>query len=122
MFISEMFDRFSEKCPIPVATRALIERVLSPEKLEQWFDSQPGKHNTRKRLFSTLYERMDSVVFKVFPSINSAYQSKSTLIPTSIASVYNTLNSFSPLLASTLVFDTATDFTEIVKGLGVPRT
>jgi len=122
MFMNEMFDRFSEKCPIPVATRVLIERVLSPDKLDHWFDSQPRRHGTRELLFSTIYELMDSVVVKVFPSIHCAYQSKAASISCSITSVYHKLNSFSPLRASTLVHDTAIELTDIVNGLGALRT
>gem|GEM_PF-2679099 len=35
MILDEIFERFIEKSPIPVALRATLERVLSPEKLDQ---------------------------------------------------------------------------------------
>ncbi len=65
---------------------------------------------------------MDSVVFKVFPSIHSAYQSKVASIACSITSVYNKLNHFSPSLVCSLVRDTAAEFAEIVNGLEASRT
>ena len=122
MFTNKLFNRFCEKFPIPVATRALIERVLSPEKLNEWFDQQPGRHQTRELLFSTLYDLMGLVVFKLFPSIHSAYQSQSASIPCSVTSVYNKLNNLNSLITSALVHDTAVEFTDIVDGLGSRRT
>ncbi len=46
---------------------------------------------------------MSLVVFKVFPSVNAAYQSKSETIATSISSVYNKLNGLEPAVAAKLV-------------------
>ena len=116
-----MFERFSTKCPIPVALRAMIERVLSPEKLDQWFEFNADKQYTRKLLFSSIFNLMEMVVFKVFPCINAAYQDKSESISCSITSVYNKINGFEPLKVAQLVRDTGEELTQIVKGLKAPR-
>ena len=34
--LSPVFDRFVEKSPISVMARAMIERVLNPDQLNQW--------------------------------------------------------------------------------------
>ena len=44
IMMNELLDRFTKAYPIPVALRALIERLLSPEKLNQWFDLNSDKH------------------------------------------------------------------------------
>ncbi len=56
MIINTLFNRFAENCPIPVALRATIERVLTPEKLDQWFEENTNKQYTKELLFSTLFE------------------------------------------------------------------
>ena len=35
--LSPVFDKFVEKSPMSVMSRATIERVLNPDQLNQWF-------------------------------------------------------------------------------------
>lgn len=122
MIINQFFDRFAKNCPIPVALRATIERILTPEKLDQWFDDNSNKQYTKDLLFSTLFELMESVVFKVFPSVNAAYKHQSESIGTSLTSVYNKLNGFEPDITAALVRDTTKEMVSLVQGLKAQRT
>ena len=99
-----------------------MERVLSPEKLDQWFEQNADKQYTRDLLFSTLFELMSLVVFKVFPSIHSAYQEKAGSISVSIASIYNKLNGFESSIVSALVRDTGEEMATLIQELKAPRT
>jgi hypothetical protein len=56
--------------------QALLERVLSPEKLDAWFERTAVAQYTRELLFSTVFELMNLVVFKTFPSVHAAYQNR----------------------------------------------
>jgi len=38
MIFSTVFKRFAEQSPIPVIARGLMERVLNPRQLDQWFE------------------------------------------------------------------------------------
>ena len=71
---SGILQRFMEKSPVPVIVQVLLERVLSPEKLNAWFERTAVEQYTRELLFSTVFELMNLVVFKTFPSVNAAYQ------------------------------------------------
>ncbi len=122
MITSEMFERFSTKFPIPVALRATVEHVLSPEKLDPWFDLNTNKQYTRNLLFSTTFDLMGAVVFNIFPSIHAAYQDKESSISASIKSVYNKLNGVEPSMTAALVHDTGEEMADIVEGLKSPRT
>ena len=93
MKVSAILKRFMEKSPIPVMARALLERVLTTERLNICFEAAAERQYTRDLLFSSLFELMSLVVLKVFPSVNSAYQAEKANIGVSIASVYNKLNS-----------------------------
>ena len=42
-----VFDKFVEKSPMSVMSRAMIERVLNPDQLNQWFDMlRPRSHRS----------------------------------------------------------------------------
>jgi hypothetical protein len=56
--------------------RALLERVLTEEKLEACFEKASEKQYTRELLFSSIFELMSLVVTKTFTSINAAYQAR----------------------------------------------
>jgi IS4 transposase len=81
-----------EKSPVPVMVQVLLERVLSPEKLNAWFERTAVEQYTRELLFSTVFELMNLVIFKTFPSVHAAYRESGEQIGVSIASVYNKLN------------------------------
>ena len=120
--MNKIFDRFAKNCPMPVALRAIIERILTPEKLDQWFDENNEKQYTRNLLFSTLFDLMGAVVFKVFPSINAAYQAQSEAISVSITSVYNKLNGIEPNAMAALVRQTASEMQAYVGEMKAQRT
>jgi hypothetical protein len=104
-----------EKSPIPVMARALLERVLTTERLNTCFDAVAERQYTRDLLFSSLFELMSLVVMKVFPSVNSAYQAEKANIGVSITSVYNKLNSLEEDIPAQLVRDTSQDLTGFIE-------
>ena len=40
--MSPVFDKFVEKSPISVMSRAMIERAFSPDQLNQWLNQFSG--------------------------------------------------------------------------------
>jgi hypothetical protein len=115
MVVSAILKRFMEKSPIPVMARALLERVLTTERLNTCFDAVAERQYTKDLLFSSLFELMSLVVTKVFPSVNAAYQSEKENIGVSIASVYNKLNSLETNIPAALVRDTSQDLTHFIE-------
>ena len=121
MIISEIFSRFSKNCPMPVALKATLERVLSPEKLDKWFEVNSDKQYTREILFSTLFDLMGMVVFKVFPSVNSAYRSNTESMTASLTSIYNKFNGLEPETTAALLRDTSSEMASLTRGLKAQR-
>lgn len=117
MAFSAILERFIEMSPIPVMVRALLERILTPEKLALCFERVTEKQYTRELLFSSIFELMSLVVTKTFPSINAAYQSQKVDIGVSITSVYNKLNGLESAVSAALVKDTAKEMSEMVHAL-----
>lgn len=118
MMFSEIFQQFMEQRPVPVMVQALLERILSPGKLDAWFAHTAVDQYTRKLLFSTVFRLMNLVVFKTQPSINAAYKEEGESIGVSITSVYNKLDGLESTTAAALVRDTAREKAAIVEAMG----
>ncbi|QQO54153.1 MAG: IS4 family transposase [Thiohalocapsa sp. PB-PSB1] len=118
MMFSQIFQRFMEQRPVPVMVQALLERVLSPSKLDAWFARTAVDQYTRELLFSTIFNLMSAVVFKTHPSINAAYKEQGESIGVSITSVYNKLNGLESTTSAALVRDTAREQAAIVEQMG----
>jgi len=101
--LGAVFERFVEKSPISVMVRATLERVLSADRLDLWYERTAEKQYTRELLFSTVYDLMSQVVFCVQPSVRAAYLAQEADVGTSIVSVYNKLNGLETRTSAELV-------------------
>ncbi|MCF6299047.1 MAG: IS4 family transposase [Thiomicrorhabdus sp.] len=118
---SKIFQRFMDKSPVPVMVQVLLERVLSPGKLNSLFERTAVEQYTRTLLFSTLFELMNLVIFKTFPSVNAAYKEEGEQVGVSITSLYNKLNGISIDTSAALVRETAREKREIIEALNGTR-
>lgn len=114
---SKIFQRFMDKSPVPVMVQVLLERVLCPDKLNSIFARTAIEQYTRTLLFSSIFELMNLVIFKTFPSVNAAYQEEGKQTGVSITSVYNKLNGISVDTSAALVRETASEMTKIIDTL-----
>jgi hypothetical protein len=121
VMFSNIFQRFMEKSPVPVMVQVLLERVLNPDKLEALFERATAEQYTRTLLFSTVFDLMNLVIFKTFPSVHAAYREQGEQIGVSITSVYNKLNGIGANTSALLVRDTASEKAEIIEALGGRR-
>ncbi len=116
--LSEVFDRFVEKSPISVMVRGTLERVLGADRLDLWYERTAKKQYTRDLLFSTVYDLMSQVVFRVQPSVRAAYLAQASDVSTSIVSVYNKLNGLETHTSAELVRYSARELTPLIKQMG----
>ena len=112
--LGAVFERFVEKSPISVMVRATLERVLSADRLDLWYERTAEKQYTRDLLFSTVYDLMSQVVFCVQPSVRAAYLAQEADVGTSIVSVYNKLNGLEPRTSAELVRYSAREFAPLI--------
>ena len=54
--------------------RGTLERVLGADQLDAWFARTAQKQYTRTVLFSTVYDILSQVVFRIKPSVRAAYR------------------------------------------------
>src|SRR5882672_9416975 len=74
--LGKVFERFIEKSPISVMVRGTLERVLGADQLNAWFARTAQKQYTRTLLFSTVYDVLSQVVFRMKPSVRAAYRER----------------------------------------------
>lgn len=101
--LNPVFERFAEKSPLSVIARGMMERVLNPEQLDQWFDRTAKEQYTKDLLFSSVFDIMSQVVCGNRASVNAAYQASKDEIGVSITSVYNKLNAMEANTSAELV-------------------
>ena len=101
--LGDVFERLVEKSPISVMVRGTLERVLGPDPLDLWYERTAKKQYTRELLFSTVYDLMSPVVFRLQPSVHAAYRAQEAQVGTSGVSVYNTRQALETHTSAALV-------------------
>jgi len=99
--------------------RGTLERVLGADRLAAWFAQTAQKQCTRTLWFSTMYDMLSQVVFRIKPSVRAAYQEHAETLGASLISIYNKLNGVGPSTSATLVRYSATKFQPLITPLDV---
>jgi len=115
--LSPIFEKFVEKSPVSVIARGMMERVLNPEQLDQWFENSAQKQYTKDLLFSTVFDIMSQVVPGSRASVHAAYQASKEDISVSVKSLYNKLNGIELNTSAELVRYAAGAVTPVIEGL-----
>jgi hypothetical protein len=119
--LGDVFERFVERSPISVMVRGTLERVLGPDPLDLWYERTAKKQYTRTLLFSTVYDLMSQVVFRLQPSVHAAYRAQEAQVGTSVVSVYNKLQEIEPHTSAALVRYSAHQLAPLIEQLGGDR-
>jgi len=116
--LSPIFKNFVKESPISVMARGMMERVLNPSQLDQWFNTTAKQQYTKDLMFSTVFDIMSKVVCGSHPSVHAAYQASKEDICVSITSLYNKLNGIETNISAELVRYAAKQVEPIIKKLG----
>jgi hypothetical protein len=120
--LGKVFDRFVEKSPISVMVRGTLERVLGTAQLDAWFARTAQKQYTRTVLFSTVYDILSQVVFRIKPSVRAAYREQEETVGASLLSLYNKLNGGETHTAAALVRYSAAELQPLIAQLDGERS
>src|SRR4051812_43026594 len=107
MLCDEVFEQFAREAPVCVMVRATLENALNPRALDQLFEDTAQRQYTRTLLFSSVVDLMSTVVCRIRPSINAAYQKQAPLLGVTRKAVYDKLDRLEPAIAAALVRHTA---------------
>lgn len=116
--LNPIFEKFVEKSPISVMARGMMERVLNPNQLDEWFNATAEQQYTKELMFSTVFDIMSLVVSGSYRSVHAAYQASKEDICVSITSLYNKLNGIEPNTSAELVRYAANQIAPIINKLG----
>src|SRR2546428_2752856 len=105
------------KSPMSVMVRGTLERVLGADQLDAWFARTAQKQYTRTVLFSTVYDVLSQVVFRIKPSVHAAYRDQEDTIGVSLISLYNKLNGVETHTSAELVRYSATVLAPLIAPL-----
>jgi len=118
MILGEIFARFAQESPLSVIVRGILERELSPDRMDNIFQWWSGVQYQRELLFSKVVELMSQVVSGIRPSIHAAYQAQAAVVGVSVTSVYNKLQGLNEDLNESLVRETARSMGQLIEQLG----
>jgi Transposase DDE domain len=118
MLLGEVFEQFAREAPVSVMVRATLENALNPRALDQLFEDTAQRQYTRTLLFSSIVDLMGTVVCRIRPSINAAYQKLAPVLGVTRKAVYDKLDRLEPAIAAALVRHTATALEPVITAMG----
>jgi hypothetical protein len=118
MYLQAVLDRFTQKSPVTVMTRATLENALSPSALDELFGEHSEWQYERKLLFSSVVDVMGMVVCRLQPSIHTAYKAVKDSLPVSLAAFYDKLNGIEPTVTGALLRHTASKLAPVIEAMG----
>lgn len=121
MFQDELLNRIAQKLPLTVMTRALLENVLSPEKLDVIFQKNVREQRSRKILFSFVVELMLLVACKIRPKVHSAYKAWNQELPFTVDAVYDKIAGIEIPVSEALVRETSQNMVQILQEIKSPE-
>jgi IS4 transposase len=118
MLLDTIFAPFVQERPICVMARAVLERLLDAQRIDDLFAHTAQRQYTRDLLFSSLVQLMSEVVLGVHPTVHAAYQANQEAIGVSTTALYNKLDRVETGVSAALVRDSAALAEPVIKALG----
>lgn len=116
--LGSVYERFIESAPVAVMARAIIERCLAPENIDQVFRQAAERQYNRDLLFSTVFAVMSETVCNLHRSVGAAYQARQPPGGPSAVALYDKLKGTEPGVVAALVGHTARELEPVVRQTG----
>src|SRR5262249_13487388 len=117
MLLNKVFEPFLKEKPICVMARAVLQRILDPQPIDQLFARTAQRQYTHELLFSTLVDLMSRVVLGQGPSVHAAYLTLEDQLPVSDQSIYNKLQHVELGVSAALVHESARRVAPVIGAL-----
>ena len=118
MMLEAVFERFVKARPVCVMGRGILERLLSPDQVDEMFERTAEKQYTQELLFSPVVDLMSEVVLGLQPSVHAAYQSRIEEMTVSTTALYNKLDRVETGVSAELVRKSFRQAVPVIKALG----
>ena len=120
--LGKKIETFARKAPAAVLVRAVPQRGLNPDRMNQIFHNAAEFQYENKLLFSTVMMLMIDVSLKSVPSLNRAYLLHQENIPVSVKALYDKVNGLEPGVSRELVTDSFRNLAPVVGQLKAKHT
>lgn len=110
-----IFEQFVAASPVSVMTRALMEHIYRPERIDQIFEQHAQQQYQQDLLFSTQVDLMSLVVCGIHPSVHAAYRAQADTLSVSVTSLYNKLQGVELGVSQALVRETAGQLHQMIE-------
>ena len=119
---STVLERFIGEAPFCVLTRALLENVFAPAKLDPLFERHAQTQQTQQLLFSTAVDLLTDVVLRWRPSVHAAHRAaaRHQRIAVSAEALYQKLRGTEPAVCRALLRHAADQVRPLLATLGPP--
>jgi DDE family transposase len=117
MLLNKVFEPFIKEKPICVMARAVLQRILDPQSIDQLFTRTAQRQYTHELLFSALVDLMSRVVLGQEPSVHAAYRTLEDRLPVSDQSIYNKLQHVELGVSAALVHESARRVAPVIGAL-----
>ncbi len=112
-----MLERFIQKSPVTVMTRAVFEYAMSAERIDDLFRRHAVNQYEGQLLFSTAVDLLGLTVLRARNSLREAYEIDKEAVGVTIKSLYDKLAKAELPVSRALVRDTATQLEPIIRSL-----
>lgn len=119
--IQTLLDRFTKETPVAVMVRAMLANVWSDENIDRIFRDTAVRQRQDHLLFSTVVNLLHLAVFKIKPSLHSAYISRREELDVTITAVYDKIAGAELAVSRQLVKQTSASMRQIHDALGTPH-
>jgi len=116
--MAEVFERFVQRAPVAIMTRASLEYALEPEPLDALFAANAERQYERKLLFSTMLDLTALVVCGVHPSVHASFKAMRKQVPVSLTAVYDKLGGVETSTTEALVAHSAERLRPVLEAIG----
>jgi hypothetical protein len=107
MWMDQVFERFVERSPFSVMTRATLEHLFADSFLDQVFHENAQAQYQKELAFSAVATLLTQVVLRYRPSVRSAYERSDGPLPATLKSVYEKLQRVEAVVCQELLRQTA---------------
>jgi hypothetical protein len=98
----ELMKHFEQQAPVCVMARAVLQRAITPEWVDQVFAEHRQRQYPRELLFSMVVELMTRVSLGLSPSLYAG-ATRARQLPVSLAALYEKVNHTEPAILRALV-------------------
>jgi IS4 transposase len=115
--LDELVERFEQTFPLSAMARALLEAAISPQWVDEVFETHRQRQYPKELMFSTVVSLMTVVTLGLRDSVNAA--AKQARLGVSVQALYDKINRTEPALMRALVQGSAQRLEPVVQPMGI---